>query len=485
MKCMLSFLTRTVWAALVMPNIGAHAADWTLAGTVLSPTGIIADGAVSISDTLITTVGPSASISGAANAIKVPGIILPGFVDLHDHLTWNVLPRWVPARKFNSRYEWQDTAEYDRVLVAPHNLVLGAAPCETEIYAEIKAIVGGSTSVLGGLLKDPLRPNNAKCVVGLARNLDTDAGMSFKPPAADDGCPTKPDTDRTLLDVVDNEVFPLELPHDRMDFLLCELGIGTLRGLVIHLSEGAVTDANAHREYNMLSKEVLLKRDGKTALLREGLVIIHGTALRDQDFIGMKNSKVGLVWSPRSNDELYGSTTNIAAARQAGVDIAIAPDWSPSGSAGMLQEIGYAARRYGTISSNDLLAMATSLPAKMARIDDYVGTLAPKKLADFVVINAAVDPTKPNPLDPVVKATPADVALVVVGGQPLYGDPALLAQLLPAGARLDRFTVCGAQKAIYLGQSGAAPGQTLVDIKIALNAALAKGGSKLPDIECD
>src|SRR5262249_38052388 len=149
-----------------------------------------------------------------------------------------------------------------------------------------------------------------------------------------------------------NEVFPLELMHGRMDFLLCELGTGTLRAMVVHLSEGATTDSAAHPEYNMLSKQVLLQKDGKTAIARDGLIFIHGTGLRDVDCGGVKNRKVGLVWSPRSNDELYGSTANIAAARHAGVDIAIAPDWSASGSAGMLQEMGYAARRYPSVSSS-------------------------------------------------------------------------------------------------------------------------------------
>jgi cytosine/adenosine deaminase-related metal-dependent hydrolase len=237
----------------------------------------------------------------------------------------------------------------------------------------------------------------------------------------------------------------------------------------------------------MLSKEVLLQKDGRTPIVREGLVVIHGTALRDQDFAGMKNSKVGLVWSPRSNDELYGSTVNIAAARQAGVEIAIAPDWSPSGSAGMLQEMGYAARRYPSISSADLVAMATATPARLARISDHIGSLAPDKFADFVVVNVPVDPARPNPLDPIVKsATPADVALVVVGGQPLYGDPQLLAQVLPPGSKTERLVVCGAEKSVYLGLSEAANhGWTLADITKRLNAALAKSGSSLPEIECN
>ena len=361
-----------------------------------------------------------------------------------------------------------------------------AAACETEIYAELKAIAGGATSVIGGLLKDPQHPDNAKCVSGLARNLDTDSGLPFTPPA-DTECPTEATVDRTLLDVVQNEIFPLELMHGRMDFLLCELGTGTLRAMVVHLSEGATTDSAAHREYNMLSKQVLLQKDGKTAVARDGLIFIHGSALRDVDFVGMKNSKVGLVWSPRSNDELYGSTANIAAARHVDVDIAIAPDWSPSGSAGMLQEMGYAARRYPSVSSSDLVAMASSVPAKMARISDHIGSLARDKLADFVVLNVPVDPAKPNPLDPIVKsATPADVALVVVDGQPLYGDPQLLVQVLPAGTKTDRLIVCNAEKAVYLGPTEAANrGWTIAEIKKRLSAALAKAGATLPEIECD
>jgi hypothetical protein len=51
--------------------------------------------------------------------------------------------------------------------------------------------------------------------------------------------------------------------------------------------------------------------------------------------------------------------------------------------------------------------------------------------------------------------------------------------------KLDALTVCGSPKAVYLGQSGAVDlGKSLADIRAALNVALAKGGSSLPDIEC-
>ena len=265
----------------------ASAADWSIAGMMLTPTGIVTDGTLSISgEGKIVSVGPSASAQGTAGPVKVSGIILPGFIDLHDHLTWNVQPRWLPSRKFVNRYEWQDAAEYDRVLSNPHYAAMNTVSCEAEIYAEIKALAGGATAVVGGLVRNDAFPDNQKCVAGLARNLDTDSGFQSSW-TSDSGCPTaNTDTDRRLLDVVDNEIFPLELTHDRFDYLLCALGNKTLRGLVVHLSEGANSDSAAHREYSMLSKEILLAgKEGKTPVSREGLALIHGTALRDADLL--------------------------------------------------------------------------------------------------------------------------------------------------------------------------------------------------------
>ena len=145
------------------------------------------------------------------------------------------------------------------------------------------------------------------------------------------------------------------MPHLRLDYLLCELGTGNLRSLIVHLSEGATGDSGAHREFTMFSK---------SSSLPPGLIFVHGTALRPEDFAKMTG--VGLVWSPRSNDELYGSTTNIAAAQQAKISVSIAPDWSPSGSAGVMQEIAYAARHH-FVASDQLIEMATSSPARMSR----------------------------------------------------------------------------------------------------------------------
>lgn len=475
------WLLAQVAAFLISGSSIGHAqvGDWAIAGTILTPDGIVTDSAISISDGKIKSIGPIATLDKPDAAIKVPGIILPGFIDLHNHLTWNVLPRWLPGRKFHNRYEWQDTDDYTKALVNPHTAVLGAAACESEVYAEIKALAGGATSVVGSLLPNQDHPKNADCAKGLARNLDLASDLGFKKPDSTDTCPAILGDTQGLLDFVDNEVFPFELAHPRFDYLLCELAEKNLRSLIVHLSEGANTDSSAHREFTELDK---------AGLLHPGLVIIHGTAIRAKDFDHMAKNQVGLIWSPHSNDELYGSTTDVAAARAAGVTAAIAPDWSPSGSAGMLQELLYIGQHYPSVATaKDLVDMATSIPAKIARLDGSIGTLAPNMAADLVVLNVNIDPQAKSPLDAVLKTTAANVSLVVVGGDPLYGDQALMAKMPSlAGANLDPMTVCGVQKQVYLGQSYAAVGhQSLASIVKLLNDTLVAAGSHLPDIECN
>jgi 5-methylthioadenosine/S-adenosylhomocysteine deaminase len=84
-----------------------------------------------------------------------------------------------------------------------------------------------------------------------------------------------------------------------------------------------------------------------------------------------------------------------------------------------------------------------------------------------------------------VNATPADVMLVVVGGIPVFGDPTLLSQLLPADT-LDRLTVCGADKSVNLvGTFAAGIHESLADIQAKLNAILTRLGLHLAEIECD
>jgi 5-methylthioadenosine/S-adenosylhomocysteine deaminase len=135
------------------------------------------------------------------------------------------------------------------------------------------------------------------------------------------------------------------------------------------------------------------------------------------------------------------------------ITIAFAPDWSPSGSDGVLQELKYAAiwnAGQGAVFSNEeLVRMVTSNAAQLAGLSDKVGTPTPNTLADLVLIRHRAAGPAANAFDAIVQAGPADVRLVVVGGIPLYGDTDLMMKLLP-GATMESFSICGTAKSLYL-----------------------------------
>jgi len=440
----------------------AAADTWKLDGTLVTPEAIVAGGTVVITDQLISDVGVNLPIPPNARPIPVTGIVLPGLIDLHNHITWNALPRWHPPQKYLDRYEWQELPEYDRVLRSPwYNLMTGGLACELDLFAEVKALIGGATSIVGS------DGRSAPCANGLVRNLDL--RPDFPPyPSGSKNCPG----DSTAFppgapNVVISEVFPLQTPDERIAYYKCELENGRLRSFIVHLGEG--TDASARREFLMLK--------GRNLLLPH-MAIVHGTALGATEFADMAANHMGLVWSPRSNLELYGVTTNIPAALQARVSIALAPDWSPTGSAGMLQELNFAAGTFRYLSPQQLVSMVTSAPAQIARLDDRIGKLVKDQYADILVIRDR--PGAHTAYETVTTATPADIQLILVGGRPVYGDYDLMQKIVSSHAALVEISVCGTRKVVDFEKIG----YKWDDILKKLSSALSRYGTSISTFEC-
>jgi 5-methylthioadenosine/S-adenosylhomocysteine deaminase len=224
-------------------------------------------------------------------------------------------------------------------------------------------------------------------------------------------------------DPVRYEVFPLVLGEAEAAELRSGLQTHRIHSLLIHLAEGSPHDASSMMEYRILKAR---------GLLLPGVTLIHGVALHEAQFAEMASLGVGLVWSPRSNFELYGATADVAAAKHAGVRIALAPDWSPTGSDGMLEELKYAAAWEASLptavfSDAELVQMATAVPAGLTGDASRIGALKSGLFADFLVIR----PTGPTPDFALVHAGPADVLMVMVGGHPLYGQKDLVESLAP------------------------------------------------------
>ena len=410
---------------------------YALKGTLVTPTEVIENGTVLIVGQKIKAVGSNVTLPAGTKVIETGGFIYPGLIDLHNHLTWNLLPRWKPGQLFSNRYEWQQSQMYKLYLTTPEAKVMDAGlDCDANRYGEIKAIVGGATSVIGSL-----NPRNdakkRRCLGGMARNLDFFSGLY------PDGSAEK----------VRYEIFPLQVPYPDAATIRDGLAKHDLSALIVHLSEGKADDASAAREYLMFKAR---------GFLVAGTSIIHGVALHQPQFHEMKETGVGLIWSPRSNFELYGETTDIAAANQEKLTIAIAPDWSPSGSDGMLQELKYAStwnegQRPKPFQDSDLLKMATVNAATLAGLNDKIGSLAPDHFADLLVVKKKND--KSDAFRTLLQANVTDVELVIIGGGPAYGNPDVIRKIAP-GVQLNLITLCGVSKGLNFESERIAQGTT-------------------------
>jgi cytosine/adenosine deaminase-related metal-dependent hydrolase len=394
-----------VWAAA----LGAQTV--ALTGTVVLPDGAVEHGTVVIDEGRIIASGANVTAPKDAKVIAIDGVIAPGFIDLHNHLTYNVLPRWKPNEEFGNRYEWQQKPVYGELISAPHAEMSGLGlECEEERYAELKAIAQGETAVVGSV---------HGCSLDLDRELDVDPRLGAG------------------LGRIINNVFPLEMTEAALADAKAALSATPRVSLLIHVSEGSPHDAAAAREFTMFKAR---------GLMRPGVSVIHGVAIPAFGFAEMAKAGVGLVWSPRSNIELYGDTANVAAAKGAGVTMALAPDWSPTGSVGMLGELGYASvwnqgQRPASFTERELVEMATANPAKLVGLEGQIGSLAAGHAADIVVVRR----TRPDAFAALTHAAPEDVLLVMIGGEAVYGDPELLKTA--TGHAGERVKVCGVEKA--------------------------------------
>ena len=422
------------------PRVTAGASDrFVLRGRVVTPTGVLAPGEVFITGGALTCVAAScASRVGyvGATVIETGGIIAPGMIDTHNHPQYNFLPPWPPPRRFTRSDQWQSVPEYhDFTQVLRDNENLNNNTCAMVKWGELRALVAGTTTIQGG--------PNLNCVTRtLTRNIES--GNDFE--GIDHHRPN------TLGIATVSTADALTLRAD--------MDSGQLTAYILHLSEGI--DEPARREFDLLTAR---------NLLTPAMVIIHGTALGAPEFMQMGAAHAKLIWSPRSNIILYGRTTNVGLALDAGITVALAPDWTPSGGPNLLSELRYG--RYvsqqamgGRLGSRDLVEMVTSRAA--TAVDrPQVGSLVEGRYADVMVI-----PDRGcDAYDSLIDAPTADVRLVVLGGRPVYGDAALLGALPDAArARCEPVTICGQSKVICVALASTANSlnQSLADIEAQL-----------------
>ena len=410
-----------------------------LKGRVVTMDGennVINDGNVMVRDGKITGVWASNSNPPAGvNFADVPivnteGTIYPGLIDLHNHVHYNHIPLWdIPCLDeaeceryedsainkneiwgyagttqrsdeggYTNRYQWGDNYDYGPSITWMKTNIQSQyrwdMASEQMKYAEVQAVSGGVTAMQGS----PSSGTQAWDSI-LSRNVEL---YNF----GQDGISTCAVCGAADADYTGSH-------------LISGSESGTLNAWFVHLAEGV--DQSSKAEFDALWDK---------GLILDETIVIHGTALDSSQFSKMASVNSELVWSPLSNLLLYGDTTDVVAADQAGVEISISPDWGPSGSKNNLHELKVAdmwnSNNLGNHFSNyELVEMVTSNPARATGWGQFVGQVKADLYADLVVI----DTFHEDPYRNLIEAIDADVALTIVQGKAVFGDVDLMQQL--------------------------------------------------------
>ena len=357
-----------------------------------------------------------------AIVIETKGVIYPGMIDLHNHPDYAIYPLMPITRKYRDRYEWRWYDDiYNKRITSPQELMTRAyyfdLGLEIGRYGEYKALAGGTTSIQGGgALNRGLSPNKYGKYQELPGGSPPLFGTSVSMVHAREECLVR----NIEFSKVESRVATSRVDIGNSAKSWTDMQAERARGpLVVHLAEGA--SSRMAGEFNSIKD---------SGLLGPELIAIHGVGLTEPQLIEMAKAGAKLVWSPLSNFMLYGKTADIVAAKRAGLSISLAPDWAPSGSKSILGELKVADlvnknAFEGLFSDRELVEMVTRTPAAAMDWNKRLGQINEGYLADVIV----VDDKNADPYRNLINAIEENIQMVVVRGEPLYGDAALMQAL--------------------------------------------------------
>jgi len=357
------------------------AGGFALRGCVLTPDDVLDPGHVVLGEGGTIAAVQAAAPSGV-EVVDTDGIVLPGLIDLHGHPDFNIFAPWEPPTLFINRMQWRNSDLYHTLLrdrwdeLEEAGLADGAAR-----YAEVRALVGGTTAIQGASPRFP--------------------------------------TEEALVRNVDKRIFGSQIGRSMVDIderslggILEQIDAGDVKAFYVHVAEGMKDNEASHNEFAKL-----VELGGLT----DATVMIHGTALSREELALAKNAGAKLVWSPQSNLRLYGETTSIADAMELEIPVALGADWLPSGSRSLLDEMRVARHeatsQNAPITDRELVRMVTRGAASIAGLESELGLLAERRPADVLVLERHAD----DPWESVLAADPSWVELVTIAGDLAYG----------------------------------------------------------------
>ncbi|MBC3809218.1 amidohydrolase family protein [Undibacterium seohonense] len=366
-------------------------------GKMLNESFRIEDQSVYIQDDKIVDINTSSSL-----AIKYPntGILkcenayfAPGFINAHEHTSFSYqYPDPILLPDYLHREEWQKglhgkyALKYDKSTQDPKIL----------FWIELRHLLAGETVIAGsgyfdGLLTNISSDEKAKFNADLATFPFTNNMATAFKPYCDDRSSTLPNVGGIKDKILNSPYVP-------------------------HIGEGS----NCVAEGEILAYFKFIKDSPDP---RRKFSMIHAIPLEIVGAKTIKDNQVSVIWSPRSNLALYGTTLDPIKLIDQQVSLALGTDWSPSGSFNILAEMNcahsYTSQKSSRpVSGNELWKMTTSEAAVSLGINNIAGSISVGKLANIIV----VDDASAEGSEAIYKKTNADILSVIMNGQLLIAD---------------------------------------------------------------
>jgi cytosine/adenosine deaminase-related metal-dependent hydrolase len=259
-------------------------------------------------------------------------LILPGLINTHDHLEFNLFPRIGRGIYPNATAWSNDIYRPDECPIRQH---LDVPKPLRLVWGGIKNLVNGVTSVSH---HNPYQADvfDRRFPVRVVKRFGWAHSIGFCPDPGKQFRQTPP----------------------RVPF-------------IIHAAEG--TDKASHSE---------LKALDDAGVLAANTVIVHGVAIAPGDLPLLKRRGVSLVWCPTSNLFMLGKTLR-REVLESDLPIALGTDSALTAAGDLASEI-HVANRY--VSAGRIYEMLTGQAARVLRLRQGQGTIRKGGLADLLIV---------------------------------------------------------------------------------------------------